>query len=176
MFQKFLVEKSIEQFKYTNLLGRMCASNPSARIKSFSLVRKEILSDKFLDIDFKESELYAYREFSGSLYQCISKIEQTTKYVDDLEEIQRGLEDSYKKVMLEEFVPNSPHVIRCFLNGMYYYSNRNMFPVAILKAFVEFFRSCSRAKKNIILSNIQTKLDSIERYDEESIIDDDIPF
>ena len=176
LFQKIIVEKSIEQFKYTSLLGRMCVSNPSTRVTFFSLVRKEILSEKFLYIDFNESALNAYREFSGSLFQCISKIEQSAKYVDDLEEIQRGLEDSYKKVMLEEYVPNPPLVIRCFLNGSYYFSNRIMIPVAILKAFVEFFRSCSREKKNIILSNIQTKIDSVSRYDEESVIDDDIPF
>ena len=176
LFQKIIVEKSIEQFKYTSLLGRMCVSNPSTRVTFFFLVRKEILSEKFLYIDFNESALNAYREFSGSLFQCISKIEQSAKYVDDLEEIQRGLEDSYKKVMLEEYVPNPPLVIRCFLNGSYYFSNRIMIPVAILKAFVEFFRSCSREKKNIILSNIQTKIDSVSRYDEESVIDDDIPF
>ena len=176
LFQKIIIEKSIEQFKYASLLGRMCNSAPSSRIPSFSQVRKEILTEKFSDIDFSNTELESYRAFSESLHTSITKIEQGAKYFDDIAEIQRGLEDTHKKVMLEEYVSTNTLVISCFLNGAYYYSNKVLIPVRCIKSFVDLFRSCSREKKNIIVSNIHTKLDSIDRYDEKADFANDIPF
>jgi serine/threonine protein kinase len=175
LLEKIVAEGSIEQFKYASLLGRMCARAPSARIPSFSQVRKERLTDKFFDIGFDDNELRSYRAFSESLSNAILKIEQKAKYFDDIEEIQRGLEDAYKKVMLEEYVPANPLIIRWFVNGAYYYSKTTIIPVSCVKSFLDLIRSSSREKKNIIVSNIQTKLDAINRYDEEMEIDD-IPF
>jgi len=175
LLEKIVIEKSIEQFKYASLLGRMCNLAPSARIPSFSEVRKEILTEKFLDIDFSVDDLESYRAFSESLSNAILEIEQNAKYIDDIEEIQRGLEDTYKKVMLEEYVPANTLVIRRFVNGAYYYSNKGMILVSCVKSFVDLLRSCSKEKKNIIVSNILTKLDAIKRYDEKADTDD-IPF
>jgi len=177
LFEKIITDRKIEHFKHMSLLGRMCASNPTIRIASFSEVRKELLSEKFLDIGFDDSELDTYRNFSHSLHSALTKIERDTKYYDDTGEIQTKLEECYKRVMLEEYVPDSSLVISCFVNGQYYYNTSYSFGVEILRAFLELYRSSSREKKNIIIGNIQTKLDAVRRYDQPfNKFDDDIPF
>jgi len=176
LFEKIIKEQEVEHFKYLTVLSRMCHKDPNKRIRSFPEVKKELLTDKFIGINFNQSELAAYREFSDGLAKVVSEIEQNTKYIDDENEIQRNIEKCYKKVMLEEYIPHNPLIVKCFLNGSYYYSLKHFFPVNSLKAFLELFRSCSREKRNIIISNLQTKLDSIKRYDEMANLDDDIPF
>lgn len=177
LFQKIIVDGRIESFKHISLLGHMCASQPESRIHSFTDVRKELLADKFLDIDFNEWELQSYRDFSNSLFDTVSKIEQGAKYFDDVVDIQARLEECYKKVMLEEYIPENSVVLQCLINGTYYYRNQYGFRVDVLRAFLDFFRSSFREKKNIIIGNIQTKLDAVERYNKEVVeFDDDIPF
>lgn len=177
LFQKIIVDGRIESFKHINLLGNMCALQPESRAHSFTDVRKGLLADKFLYIDFNEWELRTYRDFSNSLFNAVSKIEQSTKYFDDVVDIQSRLEECYKKVMLEEHIPNNSVVLKCFINGTYYYSKQYRFRVDELRTFLDFFRSSFREKKNIIIGNIQTKLDAVERYNQEVVeFDDDIPF
>lgn len=177
LFQKIIVDGRIESFKHINLLGNMCALQPESRAHSFTDVRKGLLADKFLYIDFNEWELRTYRDFSNSLFNAVSKIEQSTKYFDDVVDIQSRLEECYKKVMLEEHIPNNSVVLKCFINGTYYYSKQYRFRVDELRTFLDFFRSSFREKKNIIIGNIQTKLDAVELYNQEVVeFDDDIPF
>lgn len=175
LFEKIIIEAGIEQFAYKTLLMRMCASDPAFRIESFAKVMQEILAEKFTEIDFTNGELVAYRNFATSLSRIISKIESETKYYDDVQDIQRKLEDTYRNVMLENALPANTIVIRCFLNGAYYFSNRVFMEVDHLKRFIELLRSCSKEKKNIILSNIFTRLDALPRYNE-NVNFDDIPF
>lgn len=176
LFEKIFLETGIEQFAYKGLLARMCANDPSQRISSFSKIKQEILAGKFIDIQFSEDELNAYRDFAYDLSSVTSKIEQSTKYFDDTQDVERKLEDTYRKVMLEERVPSNPLVIRCFLNGSYYFSNRFFMEVVNLKRFIELLRSCSREKKSIVLSNIFARIDAIPRYDESTDFSNDIPF
>ncbi|MDQ1637170.1 MAG: eukaryotic-like serine/threonine-protein kinase [Pyrinomonadaceae bacterium] len=176
LFEKIILESQIDHFKHKTLLGRMCASDPSNRVALFSAVRKEILSDRFLDIDFTDDELETYRHFSDSLHSVTSKIEENAKYRADLDDIQTKLEDCYKKVMLEQFLPDNSLIMECFINGSYYYKRNIPFYVENLKDFLNLFRACSREKRNIILSNLQTRLDSVVRYDLSPSDSDDIPF
>lgn len=178
LFEKIIADRNVEHFKHMSLLGRMCVSNPNVRIAFFSEVRKELFSEKFLDIGFRDTELEAYRDFSSSLSTAVSKIEESTKYYDDVGEVQVKLEECYKKVMLEEYVPSNSLVLKCFINGQYYYNNTYSIRVDVLRAFVDLFRSSSREKKNIIVGNIQARLDAVKRYSDQksSNFDDDIPF
>lgn len=156
----------------------MCAKDPSQRINSFSKIEQEILAGKFADIPFTEDELSTYRDFASDLSSVISKVEQSAKYFDSPQDIEKKLEDAYRKVMLEDRLPSNTLVIRCFLNGSYYFSNRVFMEVANLRRFIELLRSCSKEKKSIVLSNIFARLDASPRYQEEEIKyeGDDIPF
>ncbi|MCG7981358.1 MAG: protein kinase family protein [Candidatus Thiodiazotropha lotti] len=176
LFEKIIKEQEIEQFKYLNVVKSMCNPDRNERIRTFFDIRTGILSEKLLEIDFDDDELYAYREFSKYLSSLISKIEQDAKYYDDIDKIQANLDDLHKRVMLEEDLPDNADLTRCFINGAYFFSKKNSFPVRSLKAFIDLLRSCSREKRNIVLSNLHSRLDALNRYEEKSGFDDDIPF
>jgi len=176
LFEKIIREKEIESFKYKSILNRMCNSSYNDRTDSFFEIKKNILSDEFVEIEFTWSEKEDYRTFSNNLYDAISKIKQGTRYYDDIDKIQSNIEELYKSVMLEEYVPSNNLIIKCFINGSYYFNKNHHIHVKDIKSFIELLRSCSKEKRNIILSNIYTKLDALDRFAEEDGFDDDIPF
>jgi serine/threonine-protein kinase len=175
LFERIVIDRDIQHFKHNGLLKRMCARRPTDRISSFAEVRKELLADRFLDIQFEDWEREAYREFSDGLYAIASKMEANTKYYD-AENVQSRLEDCFKRVMLEDVIPKNSLILNCFVNGAYHFKTNVSFRVYALRDFVDLFRPCSREKKNIIISNLQTKLDAVPRYDQKMDFDDDIPF
>jgi eukaryotic-like serine/threonine-protein kinase len=174
LFEKIIQEYGIDHFKYKSTLAKMCQRNPDLRIASFFDVEKEIQSDLFYEIGFTEQEKSCYRNFSRWIADRISKIEGNTKYIDDLERVQTQLENSYRSFMLEETAPDAAKIIRCFLNGQYYYQKTG-FPVTVVKDFLHLLKAVTHEKARIIMANLHTKLDSIPRYSELPA-DDDIPF
>lgn len=176
LFEKILKEQGIEQFKYINVLNSMCEPVRDGRIQTFFEIRTGILSEKLLEIEFDDDELYTYREFSGNLSLLIAKIERGAKYYDDVDKIQGNLIDLHKRVMLEENLPDNSSLIQYFINGSYSFYKKGTFPVKLLKAFIDLLRSCSREKRNIVLSNLYSRLDAVERYNASFDFDDDIPF
>lgn len=176
LFEKIIIEKELEHFKYLIALNNMCKGDSEKRVKSFFEVKKGIENEKFSEIEFGENELNSYRSFSNELYRIVSKIEQGTKYFEDSEKVQSKLEELYKKVMLEEYLPSNSAIAKCFINGSYYFSRQYVVSVSTLKSFIDLLKSCSKEKKNIILSNLLTKLDAVERYEDNVNFDDDIPF
>lgn len=176
LFEKIIKEQDISTFKHAALLTKMCNPDPASRITSFSEVNAELSGDRFHEVEFNDYELEIYREFSRNLSAAVSKIEYDCKYIDDSELVQKKIEECYKSVMLEEYVPTNNIVVRCFLNGEYYFKKSNFFPVPSIKAFLELLRSCSKDKKNIIIINLCSRLDSINRYSKPTPGFDDIPF
>lgn len=176
LFENIILENQIEQFSYKNLVSRMVARDPGNRISLFSDVRKEILSGAFADIEFDPFELDAYRDFADQLTMVLSKLERSSKYIESPSDIIRKLEECYKTIMLEEYVPTNSVVLKAFISGAYYYSTVRFFQVAAVRKFLELMRHSSSAKRNIIVANLKTRLDSLERYDDQTQFDDDIPF
>lgn len=175
LFEKIIQEKGIRHFKYKSILSHMCSRDPNSRIQSFFDVGKEINNDMFFEIQFDEAELNNYRRFADNLQEHIKKIENGCKYWNDFERIQSQMEDAYRRFMLEETAPDSSLIIRCFLNGPYYYAKTG-FPVWIVRKFLHLFKSSSQEKRRIIMANLHTRLDSIPRYDAKPRDEDDVPF
>ncbi|OAI20753.1 hypothetical protein A1507_04675 [Methylomonas koyamae] len=175
LFENIVLEGRVEQFAYKSLLSRMVSREPNDRAKSFTNLRNEILSEAFSEIEFESFELQAYRGFADQLTAVLSKIEHSTKYVESSSDIIRKLEDAYKSIMLEEYVPTNAVILRALLNGAYYYSNRRFFEVSAVKEFLDLIRNASAAKRNIIVANLRTRMEAIDRYHEQAF-DDDIPF
>ncbi len=176
LFEKIIKEKKIENFKHTSALSRMCKQSTDERFHSFLEIMSGILNEKFAEIEFGDHEREAYREFSNELCDAVSKIETGTKYFNSAPDVLSMLEELYRNVMLEDYLP-APHlIIRCFVNGNYYYKRNSSVPVSIIKGFIDLLKSCSNEKQNIILSNIHTKLDSLKRYDPKVDLNPDIPF
>ena len=174
LFEKIIQETGSKIFQYKKLLKAMCQRNPDIRIQSFVSADTQIQSDRFYEIDFSKSEVQAYRAFSQKLEEHVTKIETGAKYQSDIDRFQRELDDAYRSFMLEEAVPNAALIIRCLIDGAYYF-RKSGFPVAIVKDFLHLFKSVGGEQKRTILANLHTKLSSIVRYSEKDE-PEDIPF
>jgi len=174
LFQKILAACGLEEFEYARLLNQMCAHDPEQRISSFDLCRRALLARGISDPQFSDVDLKTYREFATHLHGILLKIQTGTKYLTDADHVLRQLEALYQNVMLEEFLPKNTLILGCFLDGGYHYHTQGRFPTEVLRHFLTFFRSCSQERRNVVLSNLQTKLDSVARY--ERLPPEDIPF
>jgi serine/threonine-protein kinase len=174
LFEKIIKEKEISHFKYTTTLGRMCHTSPGARIQGFAEIEKEIGSNQFFEIGFSDTELEQYRTFADALYRHITKIEVGSKYKDDIGRIETQLNDAYRGFMLEQVVPDAAVVVRCLLDGTYYYKKQG-FPVPHVRDFLQLVKSSTEEKKRIIVANLHTKLDAVPRYSKADD-SDEVPF
>lgn len=174
LFEKLLADHGIEQFKHMALLGDMCRINPDDRVGSFSVVQQNLQRDRFREIDFDPSEKAAYRKFVDALTSKLAKIENKTKYVDDVARVLSTLNDACRRMMLEETAPDAASIIRCFVDGgfSYYKTGLQLEPV---RGFLNLLRASPEEKKRIILANVLTRLDAIPRFAEKAT-DDEIPF
>ncbi len=172
LFQKLISDINIEEFSYSEILYKMCLMDPKDRFESFITIKQEILSGRFEEIEFDNPQKSIYRKFADNLLSAIVSIGVNSKYVDDCEAVQRRIEDLYKKVMLEDTIPSNKLLVRCFLIGSFKYRLDSLAKVYVIKDFLDLFKQCSIDKKSIILSNLHTRLDVIQR-DEYS---DDVPF
>ncbi|WP_081426570.1 protein kinase domain-containing protein [Sorangium cellulosum] len=173
MFERIIQENNINHFKHMDVLREMCNRSPFSRLRRFSEVETRTKNSQFFEIEFEDEELSAYRNFADSLCRTIIKIESGTKYATDLERIRTQLNDAYRSFMLEANVPDASVVIRCFLDGTYYFKSSGM-PVHAVSNFLRLLKSTSDEKARIILANLHTKLDSRPRYSEEE--QQEVPF
>ena len=174
LFERLIRENQLEHFEYKSILNNMCQIEPSSRSKSFAEVRSKIHSNEFMGIEFSDDERQSYREFSSSISRVLTKLEVGVKYFDEIDKIQLRLEDLHQKVMLEDCLPDNTALTRCFINGTYYYSKNESIEVACLEKFIRLLRGSTKEKKNIILSNIHSRLDAIDRKTPK--LDDEVPF
>ena len=173
LFERLISGNNVAQFKYTDILRRMCDRDPDRRIQRFSMVLQEIGSNRFSEVGFNSLEIRAYREFANALFASITRMDHGTKYIDDPRKIGLTLDTAYRSFMLEEMVPDAALVTRCLINGTYRYWKQK-FPVAAVKDFLALLKSCTEEQGRIILANLHTKLDTIERRSETT--SDEIPF
>lgn len=177
LFEKIIIEGGIQEFKYNYILQNMCQTSHVERISKFSEIIKSIQTEMFGEIEFEYEELQRYREFSNCLFSSVKKIDNDTKYFDSVDLVKNKLEELYKQCNLEEYIPTTSKLVDCFLNGEYYFNSKYKFPVYVLKEFLYLLRTCTKEKRNIILSNLQSKMDSIIHY-KKTIYDsnEDLPF
>ena len=112
-----------------------------------------------------------------SLLPHLSDIEKRTTYQLDANDVSNCLYDVWKGTRLGEFVPNSSTVKKSFLRGAYKYRKAG-FPVASITAFLQLFRSLGDEKRKIILSNLHSSFDTLDRFvlPPPTFTEDDIPF
>lgn len=170
LFEKLISENSIKSFKYLPILAQMCRQSPTERISAFEDIATKVQSDQFHEIEFDPNELRVYREFSDALDKQVSKIEISAKYVSDVRTIRVNLENAFRNVKLEEKIPDCSVVIRCIIDGSYRYY-KSGFSVNILREFLRILQSSPEEKLRIVVANLHSRLDAVERFSE-----DDIPF
>ena len=177
LFEKIIKDYDINGFIYKGILVKICEHNPNNRISSFEEVKRSIQNNEVLDALFTYDEINVYQSFASSLSKVIISVYDDVKYITDIELIQKKLSDLYKSVMLEYYIPDNTSIIDCFIGGRYRYLVKAQFETSILKNFCKFLKSCTKDKKNIVLSNLHSRFASIQiTVEEELISEDEIPF
>lgn len=182
LFEGILHAIDGDSFRYGNLISHMCQRDPAQRIPRFSDVFKEMRKYELLEdgVDISEEDRYIYRQFSDAVAERLDSVERSAKYRISHQVVQSKLDALFEKTMLESHVSTN-FIADCFIDGEYCYYDEdgfgdNRFPVTVLHDFVRLFKSCGKALQRVILLNLQTRIDSIRRYDKSSGSDDDIPF
>lgn len=175
LFKRLLQEQELADFKHSDLLARMCQKNPRNRIQSFAETQTQLAKRMSEEEVFTVSELEAYRNFADEVIRHITKVETGVKYHTDLERMRQRLDEIFRSCMLEETLPDCAPVLRCFLNGNYYYKKTD-FPTQALRDFLQLFNYPHAEKQRIALANLHSRLDAIQRYTRPKKDDDDIPF
>jgi serine/threonine protein kinase len=173
LFEAIISDNGIETFEYPDVLRRMCAADRTDRFESFAQAQQEVQTNRFREASFSEAELEAYRSFADAITYHVTRIENGASYVVDAAKVIGTLQDVYNGVQLEERVPDSATVLRCLIQGTYYYRKEGLL-VDVLRNFIRLLKGASNDKAKIILGNLHTRLDSISRY--EAPNPDDIPF
>lgn len=177
LFEKLISELDINSFNYNEILSKMCELDPNNRIASFDNIKRKLQTNEIFDEIFNDEEISIYQSFARELSDIISAVYDDIKYYNDIELIQKELSDLHRTVMLEDIIPINTAIIKYFLNGAYRYKTNESFRVSVLKNFLNFLKSCSKEKKNIVMSNLHSRFDAIKRIEKQPIYnDDEIPF
>lgn len=177
LFEQIIENNKIENFSYTEILSKMCSFKQQDRIQSFRLVRNSLLESSSKTITFDDEEKYAYKTFSESIIASLVKIEESAVYVKDLERIKADLDEIFQSSILEGAIYNPATLLRKLIRGDYYYIKEKKISASTIEMFLKLLKNCSNEKQNIILSNLQVRLDGVKRYKNAlPTMDDDIPF
>jgi serine/threonine-protein kinase len=176
LFEQLIETNSISQFKYAEVLRRMCEPDPDRRTKSFAEIDRAVRSEPITESEFRDEEVEIYRKFANALMSITSKIAQSAKYLTEVTKIQSKLGEIYRSSMLEWEIPHSHRIIGCFVDGDYYYKRNQTVETQTVRDFMRLLKSCGGEQARVIIANLGTRLDTIKRYDPDQIQDEDIPF
>lgn len=172
LFERLISDNNLSQlFKYRSVLERMILANPDNRISSFQNVVRNVSSENSLLVKFSEDEKSIYSNIADSLISVCTKMDKDTKYVEDLEIITTHLNNLLQKSILETYIQSNKDLIECFVSGKFWYKTKALVPVTQVERFYGWWNQISKDRKIIVLNNLWTRFDNIERE-----MDDDLPF
>jgi serine/threonine-protein kinase len=176
LFERIIRDKGISCFEFPDTLRAMCQPDPAQRLGGFDAVARQIGAKQFFELEFSEADREAYQDFADAFSHHITKIERQAQYAEDSSAVKTALENAYRQFMLETFVPDANLVLRCFVDGGYYYRKAGL-RVDCVKAFLRLLQGCTEERRKIIFANLHTRLDCIARYSQADLLtDDDVPF
>lgn len=176
LFEQIITEEGLSGFKYLKLVRTMCERSREKRYKTFSEVKSAVIAGQFEELSFSYEEITAYRNFANSLCYMLSSIDPSTKYERDHDKIITVLESIYRQSMLEEHILMPNKIASTFIRGAFKYWKNRHFETDVLRDFLSTLKSLSPDKQSIVLENLLTRLDSVERTKPKWHVDDDIPF
>jgi serine/threonine-protein kinase len=176
LFELIITEEGLSGFKYSKLVKTMCEPNRDKRFKAFSEVKNAVNAGQFVELSFSNEEITAYRNFADCLSYILSSIDASSKYEREHDKIIPVLESIYKQSMLEEHVAAPNKIASTFIRGPFKYWKNRHFETEVLREFLATLKSLPPDKQSIVLENLLTRLDSVQRTTPKSSLDDDIPF
>lgn len=171
LFREILNKAKIKNFSHSTTIDAMIDKSRSTRFSSFNDIISEMRNKNSITAIFSQKEINTFRYFSNALVSSVSHVEPSAKINTEAKETLEYLCVLYKKVMLHSAIPNVNDLLRCFIIGNFSYYN-NEVPVDILKDFIELMQLSDDEKRALIMDNVNSAFQTIERRSE----DDEIPF
>ena len=179
LFEKIL--KDLEEyfifldFGYQNILEKMIKYDPSERYKTFSELQEGMIEIgvNYENI-FSYYEKVTYKKFISDLSASITEIDASTKYKTNINKIILDLENILRANALEDIIQNTRDVTRVFLDGSYRFYPQPIISCENLKEIILMFKKTNKDNSEILLINIQNRLNQINRKSE--TFENDIPF
>lgn len=176
LFEHVAASKAFTGSKHTNLIARMCEPDRAKRFESFREIYNSLRKDLFDTLRFNQLEIKQYRAFAGSLASLFVSIDADANYERDISVIKDRLRRLHENVMLEEVLPAPSALGRIFVRGSYRYRPSTSIDVVVVKEFLDLLLNLNRQKGEIVLANIFSRLDAINRVSSKQDLDDEIPF
>ena len=144
-------------FSYQGILERMINKVPEKRFASFSAVRDAMNKYRFEELNISEEEKRIYQEFVNGLCTILKKYTSPPRFVTDANEFLVRLEKLLENNLFEDLIQNNALLIR----SKYVYSNTPTIPRTVVACFVDWLETGADEAKQLVLSNITTKLMTI---------------
>ena len=177
-------------FKYKKILEKMMRKNPTERYKNFEEIYKTLNESNISELVIAtEREKKIYKDFIDSLTNIITKIALSATLERDLNKIIEKLTRLCNKNVFEDYIQDNEELGKCFINGNFefqkqeyeadFYDGGEYYDHAmylnVIQNFIQWVSKCNKMQKKMIIDNIVSKLDRIEKYFD---IDnaDDLPF
>ncbi len=178
IFEKAIKDSNLGEFKYLALVREMCKFDPAERTNSFKEIQNKIANDQFAELEFHENEIKAYRDFANSLTYALGKLNYDSSCQTDYGIIVPKLQDLYKSSMLEEYFPDTNKALNIFIKGGFSYYKDNRIEISKIKSFLNLLETVPREKQDILLLNLETRINAIARKLPKTLsdYDDEIPF
>ncbi len=176
LFEWIVNDLKIEEFKYAPVLHRMTTRNQRERTSSFSAVLDECQQIEFSRRVFSDDQKTRFRAFTNEVCEFVSGFTIGTTLSDDIMTIVQSLKEVYESSALDEEVADPHSVIRALATGGYKYRRGRSITVDVLLSFIRLIEQAAENERKLILSNLHSRLNAIEKYWQSPPSSDDIPF
>lgn len=159
LINEYLIDKS--DFSYYEILDKMMKKNPKDRYESFLEVKSAIDKKDFLNMSISDSDKRIYQTFANSIYELINVFTSERSFNNNPETFIQKLEDVVKNNLFEDKIQNNGDLISTLVLSSYRYNLRVSVSCKVVYDFLDWFKTSTVISQKIILSNLITKLSTI---------------
>lgn len=160
LINEYLIDKS--DFSYYEILDKMMKKNPKDRYESFLEVKSAIDKKDFLNMSISDSDKRIYQTFANSIYELINVFTSERSFNNNPETFIQKLEDVVKNNLFEDKIQNNGDLISTLVLSSYRYNLRVSVSCKVVYDFLDWFKTSTVISQKIILSNLITKLSTID--------------
>ena len=140
----------------------MMKKNPKDRYESFLEVKSAIDKKDFLNMSISDSDKRIYQTFANSIYELINVFTSERSFNNNPETFIQKLEDVVKNNLFEDKIQNNGDLISTLVLSSYRYNLRVSVSCKVVYDFLDWFKTSTVISQKIILSNLITKLSTID--------------
>jgi serine/threonine-protein kinase len=149
-------------FRYQHIIDKMMSKKSEDRYSSFSEIKYFIEQSAFSSLSISVEEKQIYLNFADSLNEVIGVYTESPIFNSDCSSIISKLETVLSNNLFENFISNNADIINVFVNVYFTFDNEYGISVDTVRSFVEWLKSSTPSKRNIIVSNIINKISNKE--------------